>query len=675
MKKKILSNISFNFIIQIISYIVSFFQLMYVTRVLQPELFGRASFVSNFVGYFVLLANLGMPVYAQRACAEICNNRKELSHVYNEFLSIKIILAAISTICLALLVILIPSLRANLILFAIYGVSVLLQIVNCDWLYKGLEKFKFLAFTSFICKVISFACIILFVKSGEDIITYAILAIIVSYSSNVVCFFMRGRFVDKDLHFTVKKKHFKPLLIFFIMSCAVSIYGSLDITMLGFMKTDAETGLYSVAAQGKNVLLMTGGLVWGAILPYATKLWKEGNRKKFEDLAAKSYVLVTAFQTLVAVMCFIFAKRIILIVGGADYIGATTAFKVLLLSLPPIAASNILGGQVLIPCGKEKRLFAAEIVGAVFNFVANLIVIPHFSIVGAACTTVASEIIVWLVCIYFCKKNLEMDFGFSILKKTLGRLMREIRLCLIKCESRIKGNKLPYYCPCCDTRLRKFIDGKYTGKPLMYNPARYVGIDQNVICPVCNALPRHRILVSWMSKNKDLLIDKKILYFAPEKSVQKWLGKNGISLTTADLYNDADLKLDIEDTGLNDKAYDVIVCNHVLEHVNDYKKALNELYRILNEDGMLIISFPVDTSLSTISEDANIVSAADCLEHFGQHDHRRIFGSDSKELLESFGFDAFEISGEENYCNKKIKPVIGPANYDYNVLWGLRKAK
>lgn len=204
------------------------------------------------------------------------------------------------------------------------------------------------------------------------------------------------------------------------MSCAVYVYNDLDLTMLGFMRTDFETGLYSVAAKGKNVLTMTGAIVWASILPTATRIWRDA-REQFKSLAGKTIMIVCGIQCLVTIVCFVFAKEIILIIGGESYLGAVTAFRILLLSLIPIGASNILGGQVLIPAGKENRLLKAEIVGAVFNFVANLIVIPIYSIEGAACTTVVSEVIVWLICLYYVKKDLQMDFGASLILKSIRK--------------------------------------------------------------------------------------------------------------------------------------------------------------------------------------------------------------------------------------------------------------
>ena len=92
---------------------LGFFTLLYVTRVLQPEAFGRISFASSFAGDFVMLANLGMPIYAMRACAEKRDSRKELSCTFNELWSLNVVLSVASVAVFVATVLLVPKLRAN----------------------------------------------------------------------------------------------------------------------------------------------------------------------------------------------------------------------------------------------------------------------------------------------------------------------------------------------------------------------------------------------------------------------------------------------------------------------------------------------------------------------------------------------------------------------------------
>ncbi len=265
------------------------------------------------------------------------------------------------------------------------------------------------------------------------------------------------------------------------------------------------------------------------------------------------------------------------------------------------------------------------------------------------------------------KKIFIIRFTNKVFRKT-GRIINKLE---VHTKSALIGNRLPFYCPCCDIHLKNFVNLNFDKNPNTFDSVRYEHMDQDVCCPLCSSLPRHRILISWLANNEKWLKSAKILHFAQEKSIRIWLNRHDIKYVTADLYNEADLQINIEDTGLDSDLWDLIICNHVLEHVSDYKKALRELYRILSPDGKIIISFPVDTSLKSIYENDQITTREDRIEHFGQYDHLRVFGADSPAILESFGFKVSEINGVD--FTKEIKPVIGPADYDYNVLWCLSK--
>ena len=220
------------------------------------------------------------------------------------------------------------------------------------------------------------------------------------------------------------------------------------------------------------------------------------------------------------------------------------------------------------------------------------------------------------------------------------------------------------YCSCCGMKFPHFRENDYLKMTYYYNPERYRGRKQDIICPVCGSLPRHRILSSWLEKHREVL-EGKVLYFAIEDGMKLWMNKNRINYSSADLFRSADLNINIENTGLDDDSWNCVICNHVLEHVDDYKRALRELYRILKPGGLLICSFPIDESLDTVVEDRAAI------ERFGQADHFRIFGNDSEEIIREAGFAVSRISGKD--MSMSILPITGPADYDVNYLFLCKK--
>ena len=256
------------------------------------------------------------------------------------------------------------------------------------------------------------------------------------------------------------------------------------------------------------------------------------------------------------------------------------------------------------------------------------------------------------------------------IKEALYRARNRIITIKLKADSKLRGHKLKYYCPCCDIRLRSFVNGGYDKRPSFYNPERYKNTNQDIQCPICISFPRHRILARWMEKHKGIIYGE-ILYFAPEKGISLWLKRNGIEYTTADLFKKADLKIDIENTGLLDASYDIIIANHVLEHVDDFRKALKEMYRILRPNGCFICSFPMDPKVELLDEEEEPLTPEERLRRFGQNDHKRVFGMKADKFLTEAGFDVETIRGED--YPEEILPVVGPADYDMNILFCCRE--
>lgn len=227
--------------------------------------------------------------------------------------------------------------------------------------------------------------------------------------------------------------------------------------------------------------------------------------------------------------------------------------------------------------------------------------------------------------------------------------------------------KMVLFCPCCGLRFRRFVSGNFENNPHIYNANRYKTQRQDVLCPVCGSLPRHRILASWCEDHESELRTSDILYFAQERGMGRWMRRRHIPCTTADLFQEADLSIDIQDTGLGDGSFDFVVCNHVLEHVDDFRAALSELHRILRRGGSLICSFPMDPAIELVDEDPSVRTPEGRVERFGQHDHMRVFGMGADRLLADAGFSVERIDGSDYPA--EILPVVGPADYDMNVLF------
>ncbi len=192
------------------------------------------------------------------------------------------------------------------------------------------------------------------------------------------------------------------------------------------------------------------------------------------------------------------------------------------------------------------------------------------------------------------------------------------------------------YCPVCKKYSNKFLKAGLTPR-------------EDALCFFCHSEERHRFVWLYMKKKTNLFNNgqKKMLHVAPEYCFKKRFRKLlGDSYITADLYDEkVMIKMDITDIKIENNFFDFIYCSHVLEHVEDDRKALREFYRVLKVGGIALILVPI-TGEETY-EDPFIVSPEERLTEFGQEDHVRRYGLDITKRIEESGFRVQIINVED----------------------------
>ena len=193
------------------------------------------------------------------------------------------------------------------------------------------------------------------------------------------------------------------------------------------------------------------------------------------------------------------------------------------------------------------------------------------------------------------------------------------------------------------TRYTDPIDGSSFKKFLPYG---YENQRENVLSPSTLSLERHRLLWLYLKNETDFFKKKlKVLHFAPEQAFYRRFRKlPNLDYTTTDLNSPlADVKADICDLPFEDKSFDFILCNHVLEHIPDDTKAMNELYRILKPGGNAILQIPQDLDSAKTFQDDSITDPKERAKIFGQYDHVRVYGRDFFDKLRAVGFKVEEV--------------------------------
>ena len=199
------------------------------------------------------------------------------------------------------------------------------------------------------------------------------------------------------------------------------------------------------------------------------------------------------------------------------------------------------------------------------------------------------------------------------------------------------------------------IDNKSFRKFLPYG---YVNKRENVLSPSTLSLERHRLLWLFLKRETKLFKNNlKVLHIAPEQAFYKLFKRlKNLDYITADLYSPiADVKADICNLPFEDNSFNVIFCNHVLEHIPDDQKAMQELFRVLKPGGWGIFQIPQDINRENTFEDNSITNPKERAKIFGQYDHVRIYGLDYFDKLRSIGFQVEEVRYSDKLTSIEIE--------------------
>jgi len=198
-----------------------------------------------------------------------------------------------------------------------------------------------------------------------------------------------------------------------------------------------------------------------------------------------------------------------------------------------------------------------------------------------------------------------------------------------------------FRCCFCKENFSKFDPFGIPGQVFQEKKIIGGGYRKNARCPKCKSIDRERHVFLYLEKKTSVLKDNlKLLHVAPENRLRNSLQEcKNLDYVTANLNKkNVAVKMDIRNIQFEDNYFDVIICNHVLEHIDDDKKAMDELYRILKPRGFAILQVPISYVIPKTYENPKVITPEQREREFGQFNHVRLYGKDYGERLTVSGF-------------------------------------
>ena len=438
-KKSILKNSFYSICYKLMNVLFPLLISIYSSHVLLSEGVGKVALAQNIVTYFVTLAALGIPNYGTKRIGGMQFDIKERNKVFTELFVINLISTLICTLAFFVTIFTVPYFHGNN-LYYIFSFLLILNTINVDWLYQGLEEYKYIAIRSICVKAICLIALPVFVRKRTDVPQYAIIlcaATVGNYFFNIIHL---HKYVQFDFERLNLKRHLKPILILLASVCATEIYTMLDSTMVGTLCSEKELGYYTNAMKTARMSYVFVTAACAVFLPRLSLYFKEERKTEFNSLAAGLELL---------------ADIIIPVLFGVDFLPGVTTLRILAVLVIILSVAYIGGHVILISANMEEHTMYAAFTGAISNFLMNIILIRRYGFNGAAIASVIAETLVTTVLLLSAKKvvsyHFQKQFILSILASTgamslgviiLKRMIQNNLISLVVC---IIGGGLIYF--------------------------------------------------------------------------------------------------------------------------------------------------------------------------------------------------------------------------------------
>lgn len=421
------TNLIFNLIIQILTYLLPLITAPYLSRTLLANGIGTSSFLNSITSYFVLIVAFGFTTYGTQKISAHKKEKSKYSKIFWEIMFSKLILFIFCYILFTLIAVIWKfGKNFELKYFFAYSVLIIATLFDTNFLFNGLEDFRIISIVRVIIKIVGTICLFIFIKTEQDLFRYILISVFVDFFVFFISFILSLRIVSrpviKELH---TLKCLKSALFYFLPTIAISIYTILDKTMMGYLTTEVEIGYYEEAH--KIIILVTSliNAISPIMLARISDLVAENNveeiKKKYIQMS-KVYWLISA-----PAICGLYAigDAFIPVFYGAEFAPSIGVLYILTPLIAVIPISNIIGSAYYIPNNRIKIQTLFFSIGGIINFSLNFIFIKKWGAIGAATTSLISEIIISSLFVVFSLK--EMDY-LSMLKSGIKIIISSLAM-------------------------------------------------------------------------------------------------------------------------------------------------------------------------------------------------------------------------------------------------------
>ena len=398
-------NFFYNFLLTGSNLLFPLLTFPYLSRILGVEGLGVTNFIISYGQNYMIIAALGLPVYGIREISKLGNERIKRSVLFFELLLIHFIVSIFFLIVYIFSIFFSSEFKDYYTISLLGGVLIILNVFTIQWLFTGVNDFKYITIRSLLVKVISLFAIYLFVQKKDDYLIFFIILILSTLLNALIDVYYARKLISFKINFSFKGifKHFKPISILGIYMVLTSIYSVLPATLLGFLSTKSAVGYYYTANRIVRIVISLFAALISVFIPQFNYVLENRGIEAYNLLIVKSINIIISFAIPISFFVYLSSSAIVKLLTGDLYYKSILLVQIMspVILLVPFAQIFVL--LILNVFRKDFLMVILSVIGMSISLLINLLFIPVLSENATAYSQLFAELFVTILSFFFAK--------------------------------------------------------------------------------------------------------------------------------------------------------------------------------------------------------------------------------------------------------------------------------
>ncbi len=397
-------------------YVFQFITYPYVARVLGVTNIGICNYVQSIVQYFSLFSMLGISVLGVREIAKCNGNKEKLNQTFSKLFTLNASFTALVLILYLGTIEIVPQFSPYRHLLYIGATQLLFGTFAVEWLFRGIEDFRYITLRTLLVRIVYVVSVFLFVRDADDYVSYFVIYSGMIIANGIINWSYGTRFVKFSFQpITGIRQYVRPMIFLGSQLILTSLYTTFNIVYLGITCGDTQVGYYTTATKIENIILALYSSFTLVMMPRISALMESDNIDCVKRMITQSFNLLFAFVFPCIIFAEFYAEELVYLVAGLGYEGAVFPMRLVMPLMLVVGLEQILIVQILMPARADKQVFINSIIGASCSILLNLLIVSKLQSIGSALVWFSSEFAVMLTAFYFVKRR----YGNLYLTKNL----------------------------------------------------------------------------------------------------------------------------------------------------------------------------------------------------------------------------------------------------------------